>query len=145
MAWGNQGTTAVIKNCEFNSEGIGKPIAFGNGSSNTVENCTFNQPKRYAVQVNHYSASDPVSQLIFKNNTINGSSSNRTYGLVLNSRQEAYYNLNITVADNVLNGGAENSALYAYDTYAYGSISGTDAWNSVNVNNSRDEWVVFVK
>ena len=145
FTWANQGTTAVVKNCVFNCEGSGKPIAFSNGSSNSVENCTFNQPKRYAVQVNHYSPSDPVSQLIFKNNTINGSSSNRTYGLVLNSRQEAYYNLNITVADNVLNGGAENSALYAYDTYAYGSISGTDAWNSVNVNNSRDEWVVFVK
>ena len=145
FTWANQGTTADVKNCVFNCEGSGKPIAFSNGSSNSVENCTFNQPKRYAVQVNHYSPSDPVSQLIFKNNTINGSSSNRTYGLVLNSRQEAYYNLNITVADNVLNGGAENSALYAYDTYAYGSISGTDAWNSVTVNNSRDEWVVFVK
>ena len=135
--WGDQATTAVVKNCVFNCEGSGKPIAFGNGSSNTIENCTFNQPKKYAVQVNHYNASDPVSQLIFKNNTINANTSKKNYGVALDSRQEAYYNLNITVENNVMNNPYEGSYLYAHSDAAA-------IWETVTVNNSRDEWGIYV-
>lgn len=135
--WGDQATTAVVKNCVFNCEGSGKPIAFGNGSSNTIENCTFNQPKKYAVQVNHYSASDPVSQLIFKNNTINANTSKKNYGVALDSRQEAYYNLNITVENNVMTGAVDGSYLYAHSDAAA-------IWETVTVNNSRDEWGIYV-
>ena len=135
--WGDQATTAVVKNCVFNCEGSGKPIAFGNGSSNAIENCTFNQPKKYAVQVNHYNASDPVSQLIFKNNTINANTSKKNYGVALDSRQEAYYNLNITVENNVMNNPYEGSYLYAHSDAAA-------IWETVTVNNSRDEWGIYV-
>ena len=135
--WGDQATTAVVKNCVFNCEGSGKPIAFGNGSSNTIENCTFNQPKKYAVQVNHYKASDPVSQLIFKNNTINANTSNKNYGVALDSRQDAYYNLNITVENNVMTGAVDGSYLYAHSDAAA-------IWETVTVNNSRDEWGIYV-
>ena len=135
--WGDQATTAVVKNCVFNCEGSGKPIAFGNGSSNTIENCTFNQPKKYAVQVNHYTASDPVSQLIFKNNTINANTSKKNYGVALDSRQDAYYNLNITVENNVMNDAYEGSYLYAHSDAAA-------IWETVTVNNSRDEWGIYV-
>ena len=135
--WGDQATTAVVKNCVFNCEGSGKPIAFGNGSSNTIENCTFNQPKKYAVQVNHYKASDPVSQLIFKNNTINANTSKKNYGVALDSRQEAYYNLNITVENNVMTGAVDGSYLYAHSDAAA-------IWETVTVNNSRDEWGIYV-
>lgn len=147
--WGDQGTTAVIKNCVFNCEGTGKPIGLGNGKSNTVENCTFNQPKKYAVQVNHYTASDPVSQLIFKNNTINANTTKKNYGLALDSRQEAYYNLNITVEYNVMNDPFEGSYLYAYgldtNTNSSGIISkGAEAWESVTVNNGKANWGIYV-
>ena len=135
--WGDQATTAVVKNCVFNCEGSGKPIAFGNGSSNTIENCTFNQPKKYAVQVNHYKASDPVSQLIFKNNTINANTSKKNYGVALDSRQDAYYNLNITVENNVMTGAVDGSYLYAHSDAAA-------IWETVTVNNSRDEWGIYV-
>ncbi len=135
--WGDQATSAVVKNCVFNCENTGKPVAFGNGSSNTVENCTFNQPKKYALQVNHYSASDPVSQLIFKNNTINANPSKINYGLALDSRQEAYYNLNITVENNVMNNPFTGSVLYAHS-------NAPAIWETVIVNNSRDEWGIYV-
>ena len=137
FTWGGQNTTTVVKNCVFNCEKTGKPIAFSNGSSNAIENCTFNQPKKYAVQVNHYSASDPVSQLIFKNNTINANTSNKNYGVALDSRQEAYYNLNITVENNVMTGAVDGSYLYAHSDAAA-------IWETVTVNNSRDEWGIYV-
>ena len=135
--WGDQATTAVVKNCVFNCENSGKPVAFGNGSSNTVDNCTFNQPKKYAVQVNHYKASDPISQLIFKNNTINANPSAKNYGVALDSRQEAYYNLNITVENNVMNNPYTGSVLYAHS-------DAPAIWETVTVNNSRDEWGIYV-
>ena len=137
FTWGGQNTTAVVKNCVFNCEKTGKPIAFSNGSSNAIENCTFNQPKKYAVQVNHYSASDPVSQLIFKNNIINANPSKINYGIALDSRQEAYYNLNITVENNVMNNPYEGSYLYAHS-------DAPAIWETVTVNNSRDEWGIYV-
>ena len=137
FTWGGQNTTAVVKNCVFNCEKTGKPIAFSNGSSNAIENCTFNQPKKYAVQVNHYSATDPVSQLIFKNNTINANPSKINYGIALDSRQEAYYNLNVTVENNVMNGAIEGSYLYAHS-------NAPAIWETVTVNNNRDDWGIYV-
>ena len=137
VTWGDQATTAVIKNCVFNCEGNSKPLQIGNGNSNTIENCTFNQPKKYAMQVNHYSASDPVSQLIFKNNTINANPSKINYGLALDSRQEAYYKLNITVENNVMNNPFTGSVLYAHS-------NAPAIWETVTVNNSRDEWGIYV-
>ena len=137
FTWGGQNTTAVVKNCVFNCEKTGKPIAFSNGSSNAIENCTFNQPKKYAVQVNHYSASDPVSQLIFKNNIINANPSKINYGIALDSRQEAYYNLNVTVENNVMNDAIEGSYLYAHS-------NAPAIWETVTVNNSRDDWGIYV-
>ena len=137
FTWGSQGGSAVVKNCVFNCEKTGKPIAFGNGHYNAVENCTFNQPKKYALQVNHYSSSDPVSQLIFKNNTINANPSKINYGLALDSRQEAYYNLNITVENNVMNNPYTGSVLYAHS-------NDPAIWETVTVNNSRDDWGIYV-
>ena len=135
--WGDQATSAVVKNCVFNCDNTGKPISFGNGSSNTIENCTFNQPKKYAVQVNHYGADSPVSYLVFKNNIINANTTKKNYGIALDSRQEAYYNLNITVDNNVMNNPVDGSYLYAHS-------DAPAIWNTVTVNNSRDEWGIYV-
>lgn len=136
VTWGDQATTAIVKNCTFNCDGNSKPLQIGNGSSNTIDGCTFNQPKKYAVQVNHYGENSPVSQLIFKNNTINANLSKINYGLALDSRQEAYYYLNITVENNVMNNPYTGSVLYAHSNHA--------AWETVTVNNSRDEWGIYV-
>ena len=136
VTWGDQATTAVVKNCTFNCEGNSKPLQIGNGSSNTIDGCTFNQPKKYAVQVNHYGASDPVSQLIFTNNIINANPSKINYGLALDSRQEAYYNLNITVENNVMNNPYTGSVLYAHS-------NAPAIWETVTVNNNRDDWGIY--
>lgn len=136
VTWGDQNTTAVVKNCKFNCDGHSKPLQIGHGSSNTIDNCTFNQPKKYAVQVNHYSASDPVNQLIFKNNTINANPSAKNYGIALDARQEAYYNLNVTVENNVMNDAISGSYLYAHS-------DNPAIWETVTVNNSRDEWGIY--
>lgn len=136
VTWGDQATTAVVKNCTFNCEGNAKPLQIGNGSSNTIEGCTFNQPKKYAVQVNHYTAANPASQLIFKNNIVNANPSKVNYGLALDSRQEAYYNLNITVENNVMNDAVDGSYLYAHS-------DAPAIWETVTVNNSRDEWGIY--
>jgi hypothetical protein len=136
VTWGDQATTAVVKNCTFNCEGNSKPLQIGNGSSNTIDGCTFNQPKKYAVQVNHYSPSDPISQFIFKNNIINANPSAKNYGIALDARQEAYYNLNVTVANNVMNDAISGSYLYAHS-------NNPAIWETVTVNNSRDEWGIY--
>ena len=87
--------------------------------------------------MNHYGASDPVSQLIFKNNIINANPRKINYGLALDSRQEAYYNLNITVENNVMNNPYTGSVLYAHS-------NAPAIWETVTVNNSRDEWGIYV-
>ena len=89
------------------------------------------------MQVNHYSSSDPVSYLIFKNNTINANPSKINYGVALDSRQEAYYNLNITVENNVMNDAIAGSYLYAHS-------NAPAIWETVTVNNDRDEWGIYV-
>lgn len=134
--WGDQNTSAVVRNCVFNSETTGKPVAFGNGNYNAVENCTFNQPRKYAVQVNHYGANSPISQLVFKNNIINANPSAKNYGIALDARQEAYYNLNVTVENNVMNDAISGSYLYAHS-------DNPAIWETVTVNNSRDEWGIY--
>ncbi len=145
VTWGDQATTAVVKNCTFNCEGNSKPLQIGNGSSNTIDGCTFNQPKKYAVQVNHYSPSDPVSQFIFKNNIINANPSKINYGIALDNRQGAYFNMNITVENNVMNNPYTGSVLYAHGN-ATGSASyadGAAAWETVTVNNGKENWGIY--
>ena len=140
--WGAKNGTTVVKNCVFNGGEAGKSINFANGASNTVEGCTFNRARDYAVQVNGYSSSDTRSQLIFKNNIINHPDNKLCYGLVLDSRQNSYYNLDITVENNVMTGGCAitwnstecNSYLYAHSDNA--------AWETVTVNNS-NEWGIY--
>ena len=153
LTWGDQNTTAVVKNCKFNCDGHSKPLQIGHGSSNTIDNCTFNQPKKYAVQVNHYGPSETERrELIFKNNIINANPSKINYGIALDSRQEAYYNLDVTVENNVMNNPFEGSHLYSYGlstnsktvngvTYTY---SGAAAWETVTVNNGKENWGIYV-
>ena len=65
------------------------------------------------------------------------------YGLALDSRQNSYNNLDITVENNVMTGGCTitsgstecNSYLYAHSDNA--------AWETVNVNNGKDNWGIY--
>ena len=143
FTWGAKNGTTIVKNCEFNGGEKGKSINFANGASNTIEGCTFNRARDYAVQVNGYSSSDSRSQLIFKNNRINHPDNKLCYGLALDSRQNSYNNLDITVENNVMTGGCTitsgstecNSYLYAHSDNA--------AWETVNVNNGKDNWGIY--
>ena len=75
--------------------------------------------------------------MIFKNNTINANPSKINYGLALDSRQAAYYNLNITVENNVMNNPFTGSVLYAHS-------DAPAIWETVTVNNGKENWGIYV-
>ena len=145
FTWGAKNGTTIVKNCVFNGGEAGKSINLYNGASNTIEGCTFNRARDYAVQVSFYQSTDPRSQLIFKNNTINHPDNKLCYGLVLDSRQPSYYNLDITVENNMMTGGSTitwqnivcNSYLYAYNN------ADAAAWETVTVNNGKENWGIY--
>lgn len=108
-AWWSTGDGANIEcyNCTFNSNGQ-RPIR--SDACVTVENCTFNDPYRYAVQMTSKAstmAEDAEAYVKFNNNTINaGSKSGKTvvYGVQLEGGYGCA-NLTINGSGNAINVG----------------------------------------
>ena len=95
-----------------------KPIQIGNGD-NEITGCVFNSPKKYAVQVNHYKA-EHNGKLVMKDCSF----TNSKFCLALDSRQEAYYNLDITLSNNTKDA---TGILYAHS-------NDPAIWNTVVIN-----------
>ena len=118
-AWWSTGDGAniTVNNCTFNSNGQ-RPIR--SDACVTVENTTFNDPYRYAVQMTSKSSTmdaDAEAYVNFNKNTINaGNSSRKTvvYGIQLEG--ETYGNGNLTINGSgnkiVLGSTGKTSAMY---------------------------------
>lgn len=109
------GTSIVVKNCTFNCNGQRPIRATGNV---TVENTTFNDPYRYAVQLTaKASTATELDKAIinFKNNTIvNGpSGKNFVYGIQMEGADYGCNNCVINGAGNtIVDGGADSTMYY---------------------------------
>lgn len=111
------GANVIVKNCTFNCAGE-RPIR--SDACVTIENCVFNDPYRYALQLT--SKASTASQLEkaivnFYNNTINaGTTSSKTvvYGIQLEGETYGCNDLIINGAGNVINLGetGKTSAMY---------------------------------
>ncbi|MBQ8636452.1 MAG: hypothetical protein IJ423_00455 [Clostridia bacterium] len=109
------GTTIIVRNCTFYCNGQRPIRATGNV---TVENCTFNDPYRYAVQLTAKSstATEMNKAIInFKNNTIvNGASGKAfVYGIQLEGSDYGCHDCVINGAGNtIVDGGADSTMYY---------------------------------
>lgn len=109
------GTTIECNNCTFNCNGQRPIRATGNV---TVENCTFNDPYRYAVQLTaKASTATELDKAIinFNNNTIvNGVNGNAfVYGIQLEGADYGCSDLVINGAGNtIVNGGTDSTMYY---------------------------------
>jgi len=99
-AWWSTGDGAniTVKNSIFNCYGE-RPIR--SDACVTVENCVFNDPYRYAVQMT--SKADTASELEiatvnFKNNVINGGASGKNYIYGIQLEGETYGNSNLSIS-----------------------------------------------
>lgn len=108
------GTTIIVRNCTFNCNG-NRPIrATGNV---TVENCTFNDPYRYAVQLTAKASTATLldkATINFNNNTIvNGENGKAfVYGIQLEGADYGCNNCVINGAGNTIVNGGTDSAMY---------------------------------
>ena len=118
VSWGDAATKLIVKNSIFNCNTYCKPMQVGNGD-NEITGCVFNSPKKYAVQVNHYSAGDH-GKLVMKDCSF----TNSKFCLALDKRQEAYYNLDITLSNNTKD---VTGILYAHS-------DDPAIWNTVVIN-----------
>ena len=117
--WGDANTKLIAKNCTFNCNSLCKPMQLGNGD-NEISGCVFDSPKKYGAQINHYKSTDHGKLIVKDCNFIN-----TKYGIALDSRQEAYYNLDVTLSNNTKD--ADSQILYAH--------SNNDAvWGTVTIN-----------
>ena len=108
------GTTIIVRNCTFNCNGQRPIRATGNV---TVENCIFNDPYRYAVQLTaKASTATELDKAIinFKNNTIvNGVNGKAfVYGIQLEGSDYGCHDCVINGADNTIVDGGADSAMY---------------------------------
>jgi predicted ribosomally synthesized peptide with SipW-like signal peptide len=109
------GTTIIVRNCTFNCNGQRPIRATGNV---TVENCTFNDPYRYAVQLTAKSSTATEmnkASINFKNNTIvNGVSGKAfVYGIQLEGSDYGCHDCVINGAGNtIVDGGADSTMYY---------------------------------
>lgn len=108
------GTSIVVRNCVFNCNGQ-RPIR-GNGNV-TVENTTFNDPYRYAVQLT--AKADTATELEkaiinFNNNTIVNGPNGKTfvYGIQLEGADYGCNDLVINGSGNTITDGGAESAMY---------------------------------
>ena len=106
LTWGDASTKLIAKNCTFNCNSLCKPMQLGNGD-NEITGCVFDSPKKYGIQLNKYSSSDH-GKLIMKDCSFIKSK----YCLALDSRQNGYYNLNLTLSNNTMD--AASDVLYAH-------------------------------
>ena len=112
-----KGTNIVVKNSTFNCAGQ-RPIR--SCANVTVENCVFNDPYRYAIQLTAKSstATELENAIVnFNNNTINaGTTSPKdvVYGIQLEGEEYGCSNLIINGAGNTLNLGTteKTGAMY---------------------------------
>lgn len=110
----NEGTSIIVKNCTFNCKGQRPIRATGNV---TVENSTFNDPYRYAVQL---TAKTDTATLMdkaiinFNNNTIvNGENGkNFVYGIQLEGADYGCHDCVINGSGNKIVDGGTDSAMY---------------------------------
>ena len=111
----NEGTSIVCRNCTFNCNGQRPIRATGNV---TVENCTFNDPYRYAVQLTAKNSTATLMDkaiINFSNNTIvNGESGKAyVYGVQLEGADYGCHDCVITGSGNtIVNGGTESTMYY---------------------------------
>lgn len=112
------GTTIIVKDCTFNCNGQRPIRTCGNV---TVENCTFNDPYRYAVQLT--AKADTATEMVqavvnFKNNTINNGASGKAfvYGIQLEGADYGCHDLIINGEGNTINAGewdtSDESTMY---------------------------------
>ena len=108
------GTSIVVRDCIFNCNGQRPIRATGNV---TVENTTFNDPYRYAVQLTAKSstATEMNKAIVnFNNNTIvNGENGKDfVYGIQLEGETYGCYDCVINGTDNTIENGGTDSAMY---------------------------------
>ena len=109
------GTTIIVRNCTFNCNGQRPIRATGNV---TVENTTFNDPYRYAVQLTaKTSTANLMDKAIinFNNNTIvNGTNGKDfVYGIQLEGADYGCHDCVINGSGNtIVNGGSESTMYY---------------------------------
>jgi len=132
--WSTQdGANIVVDNCVFNCNG-NRPIR--SDACVTVENCTFNDPYRYAVQMTSKSstmADEAKAYVNFYNNTINaGKTSDKpVYGVQLEGGYGCS-DLTINGNGNVINLGdtGKESAMYYCECGAGEIDHNTIVWNT---------------
>ncbi len=115
--WSTQdGANITLKHCVFNCYGQ-RPIR--SDASVTVEDCTFNDPYRYAVQLTSKSSTmnpNIGGVMNFYRNTINAGTTTTkpVYGVQLEGSDYGCYELTINGAGNVINLGTtgKESAMY---------------------------------
>lgn len=108
------GTSIVVRDCVFNCNGQRPIRATGNV---TVENCTFNDPYRYAVQLTaKASTATELDKAIinFNNNTIvNGENGKDfVYGIQLEGADYGCHDCVINGSGNTIVDGGADSAMY---------------------------------
>lgn len=109
------GTTIIVKDCTFNCNGQRPIRATGNV---TVENCTFNDPYRYAVQLTAKTSTATLMDkaiINFNNNTIVDGPNGKdfVYGIQLEGADYGCNNCVINGAGNkIVNGGAGSTMYY---------------------------------
>ena len=109
------GTSIVVRNCVFNCNGQRPIRATGNV---TVENTTFNDPYRYAVQLTaKASTADLLDKAIinFNNNTIVNGENGKSfvYGIQLEGADYGCHDCLINgVGNKIENGGTESTMYY---------------------------------
>lgn len=132
--WSTQdGANIVAKNCVFNCNG-NRPIR--SDACVTVENCTFNDPYRYAVQMTSKSSTmdvDADAYVNFYNNTINAgtTSTKPVYGIQLEGGYGCS-DLTINGKGNMINLGdtGKEFAMYYCECGAGEIDDDTIVWNT---------------
>lgn len=109
-----EGTTIELRNCTFNCNGQ-RPIR--SDANVTIENCTFNDPYRYAVQMTSKASTATLLEnavVNFNNNTIVNGPNGKSfvYGVQLEGSDYGCSNLIINGSGNEIVDGGTESAMY---------------------------------
>ena len=130
-----KGTTIIVKDSTFNCNGQRPLRTCGNI---TVENCTFNDPYRYAIQLTGKASTATLldkAVINFNNNTINNGENGKAfvYGIQLEGETYGCNDLVINGEGNVINAGTwdanNESAMYFCECGAK-IIHDTITWNT---------------
>jgi len=110
----NEGTSVVLRDCTFNCNGQRPVRATGNV---TIENCTFNDPYRYALQLTAKSSTAGLQDkavVNFNGNTIVNGPNGKSfvYGIQLEGADYGCSDLIINGSNNTIVDGGADSAMY---------------------------------